>query len=156
GIALWARIFPGRAIARRAGYTPSISVVIAAYNEGPRLATRIQNIREQDYPADQIEIIVASDGSTDGTAEVLQAEAQRDPRVKPILLTENAGKAAALNAGLAAATGEIIVFADARQRFAPDAIARLAENFADPSIGSVSGELILLQPESQGRAGVAA
>jgi cellulose synthase/poly-beta-1,6-N-acetylglucosamine synthase-like glycosyltransferase len=73
-----------------------------------------------------------------------------------MILPQNGGKAVALNAGVAAAQGELIVFADARQRFAVDAIARLAENFADPEVGSASGELMLTRPGNSDRSGVAA
>jgi cellulose synthase/poly-beta-1,6-N-acetylglucosamine synthase-like glycosyltransferase len=117
---------------------PSVSVIIAARNEAARLPGRIENVLEQHYRG-QLEIIVVSDGSTDGTAEALAGFADR------IRLIEVAagGKAAALNAGAAVARGEILVFADARQRFAPHAIAALASNFDDPRVGGATGELIL-------------
>jgi poly-beta-1,6-N-acetyl-D-glucosamine synthase len=116
---------------------PSVSVVIAARNEAARLPGRLRNILAQNYPG-PLEIIVASDGSTD----------QPDAAVAPfrgvrLIELPVAGKAVALNHGVAAARGEILVFADARQRFAPDAITALVENFDDPDVGCVTGELRL-------------
>ena len=117
---------------------PSISIVIAARNEASRLPERVANLLEADYPGRR-EIIVVSDGSTDGTAEVLQ------PIRGYLTFIEvpRGGKARALNAGVAAAKGDIIVFADARQRFAPNALRELVANFADPSVGGATGELLL-------------
>lgn len=150
-MALWARLRP-RPVARRAGFRPSLSIIVAAHNEAPVIARRIDNLLSQDYPRDLLEVIAVSDGSTDATADVLRqaltpGSAAPDslpaPRLRLIILPENQGKAAALNAAVAAASGELIVFTDARQCFAPDAVVRLAENFADPAVGSASGELML-------------
>jgi cellulose synthase/poly-beta-1,6-N-acetylglucosamine synthase-like glycosyltransferase len=138
-LAAWARCVR-RQPRRSAGLTrwPSISIVIAARNEGRRLADRIRNLVEIPYPAPR-EIIVVSDGSTDDTTDVVRSfgDAARLIALPP------GGKPQALNAGVAAATGEIIVFADARQRFSNDALIHLAENFADPRVGGVTGELVL-------------
>ena len=117
---------------------PLVSVVIAARNEGFRLPRRVRNLHEQRYPSGEMEIIVVSDGSSDDTRAVLDPF----PAVR-LIETTGGGKAAALNAGVAAARGEIIVFADARQQFAPDAISELVANFNDPDVGCVSGELVL-------------
>jgi cellulose synthase/poly-beta-1,6-N-acetylglucosamine synthase-like glycosyltransferase len=117
---------------------PSVTVVVAAHNEGSRLAGRVANLLEQMYPG-PLEIIVVSDGSTDGTRDVL---APFSDRVR-LIEQPRGGKPQALNAGVAAARGEIIVFADARQRFASDATLALVSNFADPEVGAVTGELVL-------------
>ena len=106
---------------------------------GPALRARLDNLLAVDYPADRLQIIVVSDGSTDGTADILQ---QYRGRVDSILLPQG-GKASALNAGVAAARHEILVFADARQTFARDALRALVAPFADPGVGGVSGELVL-------------
>lgn len=147
-ICLLARIRPRRELASPTGnILPPIDIVIAAYNEAANLPRRIANLLEQDYPADQLSIIIVSDGSSDETAAILHALAARDSRIKPIILEHNQGKAVALNAGLEAAQNPIVVFADARQTFAPDAIQRLVQRFQDPAIGSVSGELVLTEDE---------
>jgi len=139
-IALWARIVDRRP--RRApfaaGQWPSISIVIAARNEAPRLRTRIRNLLDQAYPG-RCEIIVVSDGSTDEPAAAL---AEFGAAVRLIELAPG-GKPLALNAGVAASAGEILVFADARQHYAPGALVELVANFADPGVGGVTGELLL-------------
>ncbi|HEU4937089.1 MAG TPA: glycosyltransferase family 2 protein [Vicinamibacterales bacterium] len=138
-LAIWAAI-ASRPVARRCSSAeyPTVSVVIAARNEAHRLPARIRNLLEQKYPS-PLEIIIVSDGSTDGTAA---AVAPFSDRIRLIELPRG-GKPLALNAGVAAAHGDIVVFADARQRFAPDAIAALTSNFDDPVIGAVTGELVL-------------
>ena len=118
---------------------PGVSVVIAARNEARRLPARIDNLLASDYPLDRLQIIVASDGSTDHTADALAPYASRID----VLMMPPRGKAAALNAAVAKAQHPILVFADARQRFAPDAIRRLVRHFHRLSIGAVSGELVL-------------
>lgn len=118
---------------------PGVTVIIAARNEALRLPARIENLLASDYPADRLQIVVASDGSTDRTADAL---APYGSRVELILLPPG-GKARALNAAAARARHPILVFADARQRFAPDAIRRLVRHFSRLSIGAVSGELVL-------------
>ena len=126
---------------RRLSRLPTVSIVIAARNEGKRLAVRIDNCLRQDYPPALLTIIVVSDGSTDETEEIVR---HCDPtRVTFIELTEQQGKAIALNAGVARAQSEVIIFADARQVFSPSAVAELVGNFSDPHVGAVSGELIL-------------
>src|SRR5262249_37697191 len=87
------------------------------------------------------EVIVVSDGSTDRSVEVARRFADRGVRV--LELVPNQGKAAALSLGIAETRHEIVVFADARQRWADDALQRLVENFADPRVGAVSGDLVL-------------
>jgi poly-beta-1,6-N-acetyl-D-glucosamine synthase len=116
-----------------------VSIIIAARNEGARLAARLDNLLNLDFPANMRQIIVVSDGSTDDTVGVLT---QYAPAVEAVVLPPG-GKATALNAGAARAKFDILVFADARQAFAPDALHALVEPFTDPSVGAVSGELLL-------------
>jgi poly-beta-1,6-N-acetyl-D-glucosamine synthase len=116
---------------------PSVSVVIAVRNEAARLPRRLRNIVEQGYPG-PLEIIVASDGSTDHPETAVAS-----CRKVRVLELPAAGKAVALNHGVASAGGEILVFADARQQFSPDAITALVENFDDPEVGCVTGDLML-------------
>ena len=118
---------------------PGVTVVIAARNERHRLPDRIENLLASDYPRDRLQIVVASDGSTDGTADVLAPYLDR----VDVLRLPAAGKASALNAAVERARHPVLVFADARQRFAPDAIRRLVGHFANPRIGAVSGELMI-------------
>jgi poly-beta-1,6-N-acetyl-D-glucosamine synthase len=118
---------------------PGVTVVIAARNEQHRLPARIENLLASDYPRDQLQIVVVSDGSTDGTADALAPYLDRIE----VLERPAAGKASALNAAVERARHPVLVFADARQRFAPDAIGRLVSHFTDPRIGAVSGELMI-------------
>ena len=146
-LAAWAPLAARRRarVARRCpasppeGIEPPVSIVIAARNEAAVLRGRIENLLALDYPAGRREIVVVSDGSSDETPALLASYA---PAVRSICLPPS-GKAAALNAGVGAASHEIVVFADARQRFAPDAVRRLVARFADPEVGAVSGELVI-------------
>jgi poly-beta-1,6-N-acetyl-D-glucosamine synthase len=116
-----------------------VSIVIAARNEGARLASRIDNLLSLDYPTARRQIIVVSDGSTDNTLDVLA----RYRRFVDVVTVPRGGKALALNAGVALAKFEFVVFTDARQIFAPDAVRELVAPFSDPTVGAVSGELLL-------------
>jgi poly-beta-1,6-N-acetyl-D-glucosamine synthase len=140
-LAVWARL-RSRPVPRVAADTtdpPSVSIVIAARNEAERLPARIANLLALDYPPDRRQIIVVSDGSTDATLAVL---ARLGSAVETVAVPAR-GKAAAVNVGVSRATGEIVVFADARQMFAPDALRELVAPFADPAIAGVTGELLL-------------
>jgi poly-beta-1,6-N-acetyl-D-glucosamine synthase len=121
-----------------AGAWPSISIVIAARDEAERLPARIANLLACPYDGPR-QIIVVSDGSTDGTAAMLERYAGTVESIE----VPRGGKPRALNAGVAAARGDILVFADARQRFAPDAVQQLIANFSDPEVGGATGELVL-------------
>jgi cellulose synthase/poly-beta-1,6-N-acetylglucosamine synthase-like glycosyltransferase len=140
-LAIWARL-AGRPPRKRTLDSlepwPTISLILAARNEASRLPARVSNLLSLNYDGPR-EIIVVSDGSADGTAEVLQPFAGR---IRLIELPAG-GKPLALNAGAAAARGEILVFADARQWFEPDALRELVANFADVEVGGVTGELVL-------------
>jgi len=118
---------------------PGVSIIVAARNEAKRLPARIDNLLAADYPADRMQIIVASDGSTDDTASALAPYRDR----VTVLMLPARGKAAALNTAVQHARHPILVFADARQRFAKDAIRRLVAAFTHPRVGAVSGELII-------------
>ncbi len=122
---------------------PRVSLLIPAYNEARVIARKIQNSLALDYPAGRLEIVVVSDGSSDGTAEI----AQRMGGVRVLALPTNRGKVAALNAAVPELRGEIIVFSDASAMLAPDAVRRLVENFADPSVGAASGRYRVVKPD---------
>lgn len=119
---------------------PSVSVVLAVHNGAALLPSKIKHLLGLDYRNIK-EIIIVSDGSTDGTAELLAR--QRHPRLTAVILDEHCGKAVAVNAGMAKATAEVILFVDIRPEIAHGAIQQLVSNFADPKVGCVAGELIL-------------
>jgi len=136
----WSQRLQRRARAEK--YAPSVSVLIPAYNEERTLAATLASALASDYM--RFEVIVIDDGSTDGTA----AEAGKflaDARVK-VLSKPNGGKASALNQGIAAATGDIILFTDADSVFAPDTIANGVAYFVDPEVGAVSGDDTPFEP----------
>ena len=145
-LVVWAtcRPRPVRTSADPAAAPPFISIVIAARNEAAHLPARIENLLALDYPPDRRQIIVVSDGSTDRTLDVLSPHGD----VLQLLAAPPLGKAAALNLGVAHATGDILIFADARQMFAPDALRALVAPFVDPAIGGVTGQLLLDCEES--------
>lgn len=151
--ALMAMLARGRTLRRGASATqPDVCAVIVAHNEETRIGPRIENLLASDYPPGKLRILVVSDGSTDGTAA---HAATIDPeRVTVLVQPFRIGKAAGLNTALAQANGEVIVFTDARQRFATDAIARLVAHFADPEIGAVSGDLEIDPANSAAGTGV--
>jgi cellulose synthase/poly-beta-1,6-N-acetylglucosamine synthase-like glycosyltransferase len=120
--------------------TPSVSVVLAVHNGAALLPRKIEHLLGLDYPKIK-EIIIVSDGSTDGTEELLAA--QSHPRLTSIILGEHSGKAVAVNAGMAKASADLILFVDIRPEMAPGAIQQLVSNFADPKVGCVTGELNL-------------
>lgn len=124
----------------KGSFNAPVSIVMAVHNGATRLPQQIEHLTTLD-PERVHEVIIVSDGSTDNTAEIL-ASAQQ-PRLRSIVLPEQGGKATALNHGIAAATGEILLFIDIRPKVAPGALAELMSNFADPSIGCVAGELVL-------------
>src|ERR1041384_8282851 len=113
----WAALRPRPSTPR--AIEPTVSVVVVAYNEAPRIGPRIENLLALDYPPGQLDIVVASDGSTDGTAERARAYASRGVRV--IGFEDRRGKPSVLNDLLPKARGEIVVLADARQTFEPGA-----------------------------------
>jgi len=127
-------------------YTPFISIILVVRNEAKTIETKLRDLGQIAYPKKLYEIIVVSDGSEDATNEVLARKAT-DEGIRAIVKSESQGKAAALNDAVIAAKGELLVFTDARQRVEPDAVARLAKNFADITVGCASGELMLGDPE---------
>jgi cellulose synthase/poly-beta-1,6-N-acetylglucosamine synthase-like glycosyltransferase len=126
---------------RTGGLESTVSVVIVAYNEAARIREKLKNLLALDYPSDRLEIVLASDGSTDGTAE--RARRCRNAGVTVVAFEARRGKSAVLNDLIPKARGEIVVLADARQRFEAGALRALVAGFADPDVGAVSGELIL-------------
>jgi cellulose synthase/poly-beta-1,6-N-acetylglucosamine synthase-like glycosyltransferase len=137
-------------------FEPFVSVVIAVRDEAPRIEKRLLNILAQDYPAETMEIVVVSDGSGDATEKLVQNLMERQIQkeghspVRLISVGKPRGKAHAINVGVGAAAGEIVVFADARQSFAPDAVTELVRAFRSEDVGCVSGELVFEQTPGSG------
>jgi cellulose synthase/poly-beta-1,6-N-acetylglucosamine synthase-like glycosyltransferase len=140
---LLSRLRP-RAVLRRAGFAPEVSVIITAYNEERDLAAKLENTLALDYDPSRLEIIVASDCSNDRTDEIARAFAPRGVRLhrQPSRL----GKTAAQNAAVAQARGEIVLFSDATTLYRPDVLRAILPNFADPSVGCVAGRLVYVEP----------
>lgn len=114
---------------------PPVTVIIAAFNEQKHIGQKLENMLALDYPPGKLEIIVASDCSTDRTHEIV--DSFRDRSVRLIALPQRGGKTAAQNAAVVVARGEILVFTDATTQFAPNAIRELVKGFADPRVGCI-------------------
>ncbi|HEY7509370.1 MAG TPA: glycosyltransferase [Vicinamibacteria bacterium] len=139
-IALAARIRPARPVARRP-ITPAVSVIIVARDEERCLGAKIESCLALDYPRDRLDVLVVSDGSEDRTEAIVTGYADRGVRL--LALRTPRGKAAALNAGVAATRSEVLLLTDARQHLAPDALRALVADLADPAVAAASGELHL-------------
>lgn len=144
-VLLWPR---KRSVVRGPG-TPRVSFVIAARNEQERIDDKIRHLLELPYPSEHREVLVVSDGSTDATAERLDAWQGRAD-VRTFHYPVHRGKAWAIQLAVSHASGEIVVFTDVRQRLAADALPRLLENFADERVGCVSGELRFMNESRPG------
>jgi cellulose synthase/poly-beta-1,6-N-acetylglucosamine synthase-like glycosyltransferase len=121
-------------------WTPSVTVIIAAYNEERDLAAKLENTLALDYPPSQLEIIVTSDCSSDRTDDIARSFADRGVRLHR--QEERHGKTAAQNAAVTKARGEIIVFSDATTHYRPDVLRLMIPAFADSSVGCVTGRVI--------------
>src|SRR5437899_4174270 len=148
-ICFWAWLRP-RPVSRQ-WWEPTVTLVVVAHNEAARIDARLANLTALDYPRHRLQLLVASDGSTDGTAE--RARAWERVGVDVVAFDHRRGKPAVLNDVLRLGRGELVVLADARQRFAPDAVRALVAPFADPTVGAVSGELILTCEKDQSTVG---
>jgi cellulose synthase/poly-beta-1,6-N-acetylglucosamine synthase-like glycosyltransferase len=136
-ITLLARVQPAPPV-RKAPQTPAVSVVIAVHNEEDTIERKLGNCLALDYPADRLEVVVASDGSDDRTNLIVASYPAGRVR---LVEAPRGGKAQALNAGVAAATGDVLVMTDAREEVESRALRELVANLADPAVGAVSGEL---------------
>jgi cellulose synthase/poly-beta-1,6-N-acetylglucosamine synthase-like glycosyltransferase len=130
-----------KARAANGGQLPSVALVICAFNERKVIQAKIENSLAADYPKDKLRIIVVSDGSTDGTAEVVRGYESRG--VELIDQRPRRGKLANLNAVLPTCREEILVLSDANVMYNPDAIRHLVARFSDPEVGCVSGKVVL-------------
>lgn len=150
GVWLLAKARGEEPAARQPEAWPSVTVVVAVHNEAGRATTKLRNLRALDYDPSILQILFVSDGSTDGTERSLSGE----PGVTLIAYPERRGKPHALNVALERATGEVIVFTDARQELEHSAVRRLVSRLLLPGIGAVSGELVHLDPATRSAASI--
>ncbi len=148
---LWARLRPRPT--STSAWTPLLSVVLSVRDEEARIEGRLADLRRQDY-AGRWETIVVCNGCTDATEERARAVAAESEDLRVLVSPGEDGKAGALNAGVAAARGEVVVFADARQRFEPEVLTRLVAALGDPSVGAVSGRLVIAASPSAAAEGM--
>jgi len=134
-VALLARL--RRKVEEYPAHTPLVSILIAAYNEQDVIASKLENTLALDYPADRMQIIVAVDGSDDRTAEIVQSFADRGVRLNYDL--RRRGKTAAINRAVPGLKHEIVVFSDANNMYAPNALWELVKPFSNPGVGGVTG-----------------
>jgi cellulose synthase/poly-beta-1,6-N-acetylglucosamine synthase-like glycosyltransferase len=121
-------------------YLPRVCLLVAANDEAAVIGRKLQNSLDVDYPADKYSVLVASDGSQDATNQIA---ASFTPRVQLLAFPERRGKMAAINEAMAAVDAEIVVLSDANTFLRRDAICKLVQNFADPEVGAVSGDVVL-------------
>jgi cellulose synthase/poly-beta-1,6-N-acetylglucosamine synthase-like glycosyltransferase len=142
---LWVRAQLSPWPVRRAPEEPGVSVVMVVRNEEQVLESKLRNLLDLDYPPESCQIVIVSDGSTDRTEAILRQHLH-NPRMHVVMNQLSRGKASGLNDAFEWVQGEIVVFTDARQKIEPGALRILLENFADPEVGCVSGELMLGDP----------
>lgn len=148
-ILLWLLRSFARHSSKNESFEPSITLLIAAHNESDVIAAKVRNALSLDYPANKLQIVVASDGSKDDTAEIVRSIAGRENagRIHLMEFLENRGKVATLNDAVSKLATEIVAFSDASSMLAPDSVRRLAEHFADSKVGAVSGVYRLLKQD---------
>ena len=149
-IYIFSRLFGGKPIpAENAGTLPSVRVLVSALNEEDCIGARVENVLSQDYPADRLQVTIASDGSTDRTAAIVQKLADQNPgRVGLLDYPRRRGKATVLNDAMTTIPEDIVVLSDANTFFETQAIRRLCRWFADQRVGVVCGRLVLVDPQS--------
>lgn len=131
------------AVQKDRDYLPNVSIMIAAFNEEKDIANTIKNKLALDYPTDKLEILVVSDESEDRTDEIVEELAKDSPvPIRLIRQTPRAGKTSGLNLLAPQATGEVLVFSDANSLYAPSTLRKLVANFADPTVGYVTGKMV--------------
>ena len=143
-----ARVSPRRVMT--GNVEPAVTVIVAAHDEEAVIERRLDNLLALDYPSDKLEIVVASDASTDRTDELV---ARYTPHVR-LLRCERGGKVAAQNRAVAEAGSDVVAFSDANATWAPDALRKLVRSFADPDVAYVTGRLHLLDPAGDNKEGL--
>lgn len=122
---------------------PTVTVCVAAHNAGPVVAAKIESLLAQSYPPDKLDILILSDGSTDGTDDIICHYAARTPRVRMLRAPIRRGKPNAISRLVNAARGEILVMTDVRQKIVPLAVASLVTCLSDPEVGCAAGDLAM-------------
>jgi cellulose synthase/poly-beta-1,6-N-acetylglucosamine synthase-like glycosyltransferase len=141
-----------RPVRRDAAAEPTVSAIVAAHNEEAVIERRLENLLALDYPPEKLEIVVASDASTDRTNELVAAVAAREGRVR-LLDCPRGGKVAAQDRAVRQTTGDVVAFSDANAMWAPDALRRLVSALADPEVAYVCGQLRLEAADGTNREG---
>jgi biofilm PGA synthesis N-glycosyltransferase PgaC len=150
-VLLWVRSRWSPRPVRRGSALPPVSALMVVRNEEEVIARKLENLLSLEYPADKLEVVVVSDGSSDRTSAIVAEYSQHSSegsRVRTLMKPSSEGKAAGLNNAIQIAKGEILLFTDARQQIEPAALRMLVENFSDPTVGAASGELMLGDPAS--------
>ncbi len=138
---------------RKEDSTPSVALVVSAHDEEAVIRRRVENLLELDYPPDRLEIVVASDGSTDLTDAIVGEIAAEEPRVR-LLQCPREGKVAAQHRSVRETSSEVLAFTDANTSWRPDALRKLTRNLADPEVGYVCGQLRLESADGANLEGV--
>src|SRR6478735_10409308 len=118
---------------RKGDQTPSVTLIVPAHDEEAVIAGRLENLLALDYPPEQLEIVVASDASEDGTNEIVEAVAAKEPRVR-LLDCPRGGKVAAQDRAVRDTESDVVAFSDANATWAPDALTQLVATLADPDV----------------------
>lgn len=139
-------IFRNRPV-KKGDITPFVSFIITAYNEERRIKEKIENTFQQDYPKDKLEIIIASDCSTDRTDDIVKSYQAQN--VKLVRAAERRGKENAQRYAVDAATGDILIFSDVATILKPKGISNIVKNFNDPTVGCVSSEDRFIDPDGK-------
>ncbi|HZD35118.1 MAG TPA: glycosyltransferase, partial [Nitrososphaeraceae archaeon] len=142
-------ILLGRPI-KEADYEPQVSIIIVAHNEVDTIGAKLENMISLNYPRHKFEIILASDGSNDGTDKVVKSYSDYGVN---LLALPRQGKIPALNAAVEQAKGEVLVFSDANSIYKPDALSTLLRPFADPKVGAVGGNQIYIKSNTTNMTG---
>ena len=130
-----------------------MSVIVAAHDEESVIERRLQNLLALDYPPELLDVVVASDASTDGTDELVEAVAAAEPRVR-LLRCPRGGKVAAQDRAVRETNGEVVAFSDANSTWAPDALRLLVRSFADPEVAYACGRVVLETDEGRNKEGL--
>jgi len=149
-VLLFLRVFIHRSV-RKSAIEPYVTLVVAAYNESRVIEAKIRNAASLDYPTDKLEVLIVSDGSSDGTVELARKLSDGN-RIRVLAFPQNRGKISVLNDAVREARGEIVVFSDASAILKSDSIRQLVANFADPEVGAVGG-IYRVQKASRARLG---